>query len=345
MIGFDQSLLDAFKTVEVRIEDLERGGRYTRTAGGTTNMYRLRNRHAVPTRRDVLSTSTEGREGSVWPYCTVDHFGTEVEILSTDHSRYYLLAALSGALEVAGPNGKAEAHGTKGLIHRGLLGARLVTSDASTRLVVRMDATRLERMLQARFGEPSRDMLAFAPSIDWSSGPGRVVWRMIMRLLEELRDPEGVMSDPVARETFNDLFLQTVLSRLQHNHTARLERPAGAAIPRHVRRAEAFMHAAADQPISMDDVAAAAGCGTTTLYAAFRQFRDTTPLAALHGIRLRRVREALQATDDDVSTRSIARRFGFTNPSRFIAAYSKQFGERTNETRRRGPGAVVTCLD
>jgi transcriptional regulator GlxA family with amidase domain len=32
---------------------------------------------------------------------------------------------------------------------------------------------------------------------------------------------------------------------------------------------------------------------------------------------------------------SIARRFGFTNPSRFIAAYGKQFGEHPNETRRR----------
>ncbi len=76
-----------------------------------------------------------------------------------------------------------------------------------------------------------------------------------------------------------------------------------------------------------------------TLYAAFRRFRDTTPLAALRAIRLRRVREALRAADDEVSTRSIARRFGFTNPSRFIAAYGKQFGEPPNETRRRGAGA------
>lgn len=132
------------------------------------------------------------------------------------------------------------------------------------------------------------------------------------------------------------LFLQTVLSRLQHNYTARLERPAGAAIPHHLRRAEALMHASADKPITMVDIAAAAGCGTATLYAAFRRFRDTTPLTVLHGIRLQHVREALQAADDAVLTRGIARRFGFTNASRFIAAYGKQFGERPNETRRRG---------
>jgi len=70
--------------------------------------------------------------------------------------------------------------------------------------------------------------------------------------------------------------------------------------------------------------------------AAFRQFRGVTPLTALHAIRLQRVREALREADDQIPTRTIARRFGFTNPSRFLAAYGKQFGEHPNEARRRG---------
>ncbi len=336
MVGFDLSLLRSFKMVEVRIEDLEGGGRYSRAIGATTNKYRLRDRRVIPTQRDVLRTHAEGSGGSLRPYCTVDHFATDVEMQSIGNPGYYLLAALSGALELDSPSGKAEVHGTKGTVLHGLPGTRIVTSAASTRLVVWMDATRLERTLQGRLGGPPREMLSFAPGFDWSGGSGGVAWRMILRLLEELRDPDGLMSEPVARETFTDLFLQTVLTRLPHNHSARLERPTGAAIPRHLRRAEAFMHAAADQPIVIDDVAAKAGCGTATLYAAFRQFRDTTPLAALHAIRLRRVREALQAADDTISTRSIARRYGFTNPSRFIVAYGKQFGEHPNETRRRG---------
>ena len=246
--------------------------------------------------------------------------------------------ALSGALELAGPNGRAEAQATRGVITSYLPGVRFITSDASVRLVIWMDAAKLHRTLQLRLGEPPCEMLAFEPSVDWSSSQGRVVWRMIKHMLEELHDPDGLLSDLIARETFTDLFLQSVLSRLSHNYTAQLERPAGPAIPRHLRRAEAFMHASADQPISMNDVAAAAGCGTATLYAAFRQFRDTTPLAALHCIRLQCVREALQSVDDAVSIHSIARRFGFSNPSRFIASYGKQFGEHPNATRRRGTG-------
>jgi AraC-like DNA-binding protein len=68
---------------------------------------------------------------------------------------------------------------------------------------------------------------------------------------------------------------------------------------------------------------------------AFRRFRDTTALGALRDIRLRCAREALLQAGDDEPTRAIARRFGFTNPSRFIAAYGRRFGEHPSETRRK----------
>ena len=64
------------------------------------------------------------------------------------------------------------------------------------------------------------------------------------------------------------------------------------------------MYASADQPISMgNDVAAVAGCGTTTLYAAFRQFRihKAARRAAPHSPTAR-AREELQAADDEVSS-------------------------------------------
>ena len=96
------------------------------------------------------------------------------------------------------------------------------------------------------------------------------------------------------------------------------------------------MYASADRPIRLADIAAAAGCSLSALQAAFRRFRDTTALGALRDIRLRRARETLLKANDDEATGTIARRFGFTNPSRFIAAYGRCFGERPSETRRKG---------
>jgi transcriptional regulator GlxA family with amidase domain len=95
------------------------------------------------------------------------------------------------------------------------------------------------------------------------------------------------------------------------------------------------MHANATIPIRIEQVARAAGCGVSTLGAVFRQGRDTTPLAALRDIRLQHARNALRVAGDKDTTTTIAQRFGFTNPSRFIAAYGGRFGEHPNETRHR----------
>lgn len=85
----------------------------------------------------------------------------------------------------------------------------------------------------------------------------------------------------------------------------------------------------------MSQVAAAAGCSVRTLEAVFRQFRDTTPLGALHGIRLEQVRRALSdgAADEPIS--AIALRHGFTNRSRFVAAFRRRFGESPSDVLRR----------
>jgi AraC-like DNA-binding protein len=48
--------------------------------------------------------------------------------------------------------------------------------------------------------------------------------------------------------------------------------------------------------------AAAAGCSIRTLNAVFRQFRETTPLAALHTIRLEAVRAELKHSVAEASS-------------------------------------------
>jgi transcriptional regulator GlxA family with amidase domain len=102
-----------------------------------------------------------------------------------------------------------------------------------------------------------------------------------------------------------------------------------------MRRAEDFMRANAAAPIRMEQVANVAGCSVRTLGAVFRQFRDTTPLAALHAIRLDQVRADLDCCAADASIAEVARRYGFTNAGRFKSAYCRRFGEAPAETARR----------
>ena len=53
----------------------------------------------------------------------------------------------------------------------------------------------------------------------------------------------------------------------------------------------------------------------------FRQFRDTTPLAALHAIRLEQAHDELGHSVTGASIGEISRRYGFTNPGRFAAVF------------------------
>jgi transcriptional regulator GlxA family with amidase domain len=64
----------------------------------------------------------------------------------------------------------------------------------------------------------------------------------------------------------------------------------------------------------------------------FQQFRQTTPLAALHVARLEHIQADLCRTSSGLSTAEIARRYGFTNHARFAAAYRQRFGKSPAET-------------
>ena len=55
-------------------------------------------------------------------------------------------------------------------------------------------------------------------------------------------------------------------------------------------------------------------------------------LAALHAIRLEKVHAELRHNVTGATIVEVSRRYGFTNPGRFTAAYRRRFGESPAET-------------
>ena len=163
----------------------------------------------------------------------------------------------------------------------------------------------------------------FAPTIRWAAGAAAGLRRLLGHAEAEFADPGGLASNPIALVAFVDLFIHTALRALPHNYSERLARPDHPA-PVHLRRAEAYLAAHADAPLRLEDVATDAGCSIRALQRAFRHFRGTTPHAAIHAARLDRARAELARGGAPVAV--IARRFGFSKPGRFIAAYTRRFG-------------------
>jgi AraC-like DNA-binding protein len=118
--------------------------------------------------------------------------------------------------------------------------------------------------------------------------------------------------------------------------TARYVAGPGWAPPAAVRRAAAFIEAHADQPLTLADIAAAAGVTGRALQSAFRRYYDTTPVGYLRRTRLERAYTELRDADPaaGVTVAAVARQWGWTSPSQFAAVFQRRFGQPPSRTLR-----------
>ncbi|MBG0566043.1 helix-turn-helix transcriptional regulator [Actinoplanes aureus] len=105
------------------------------------------------------------------------------------------------------------------------------------------------------------------------------------------------------------------------------------ATPTTLRRALAYIDDNADQTITVADIAAAARVSIRALQLAFRRYRDTTPMAHLHRVRLQHADHMLATADPSTTTvAAVAARWGFTNPRLFAAHYRNAYGVPPSHT-------------
>ena len=102
------------------------------------------------------------------------------------------------------------------------------------------------------------------------------------------------------------------------------------------RRAAEFIEAHADEPITLEQIAAAAGVTGRAVQYAFRRHFDMTPIGYLRHIRLERADRELRTADraSGVTVAAIAHRWGWAGPGQFAAAYRQRFGVPPSHTLR-----------
>ncbi|WP_431932637.1 AraC family transcriptional regulator [Micromonospora sp. RP3T] len=106
--------------------------------------------------------------------------------------------------------------------------------------------------------------------------------------------------------------------------------------PSVVRRAQAYLDEHAAAPVTVAQVAAACGVGPRGLQAAFQRHLGYSPLTYLRQVRLDRAHRDLLTADPagGETVAGIARRWGWTSPGRFAAAYREAYGRPPRETLR-----------
>lgn len=117
-------------------------------------------------------------------------------------------------------------------------------------------------------------------------------------------------------------------------HHSQERTPSSLLLPRTVRRAEAFITEHACDPLTLSDIAEAAGVPVRTLLHSFRRFRDVSPMQLVREARIERSREMLLSASESARVADIALICGFVNLGRFAGAYREKFGEMPSDTLR-----------
>lgn len=298
--------------------------------------YRLRDRALWRMRFDSPIFSVAIRNaGLILASHGASRFATEVSVQGQESDVFGFSMPQQGTMTVIRRGDSTTSTASRGIAYRLGPETRLVTSDDSARTNVFLKVAKVEEALEHMLDQRLREPLEFGPSLDWHCGLAASLKFQLDFVMQEFGRPDGIAGNAVALASATDLLMALILRGARHNYTDQLEPGPGCAVPAYVQRAEEFMRVHCADPIRVADVAAAAGCSVRTLGCVFQRFRGRTPLATLHALRLEQVHAELSRSATDAPTGAVARRYGFTNLSRFVVAYRRRFGQTPADVVRR----------
>lgn len=327
-----------FKTISsIDPEEFTASSRISSRLPGRSHQYdyQLRDRALWRKRFDEPIFAMASRSAGTIEACFAENrFSTEVRQSGDQSSNFVVVMPCKGALTVRQDGSATTASEGGGLVLRPSPRAQVVFSDAGNRANLCFTVAEVEEALRHTLDRDLRRPLEFAPRLDWTCGLAASFKHHLAAVFAEFQRLDGVADNPVALAAVTDLLVTLLLRAAPHNYTDQLDTRAPCAVPAYVRRAEDFMLANSTKPIRMAEVAAAAGCSVRNLQDVFRHFRGMTPLAALHACRLEQVHAELsRGAAGPIG--AVARNYGFTNPSRFGAAFRRRFGEAPSDVVRR----------
>src|SRR6266849_4518457 len=162
--------------------------------------------------------------------------------------------------------------------------------------IFRLDASALQAKLSAVVGMPIARHIEFAHRSSFSNPELQRLRRMLEFMVSELERDDGKVPAAALVE-FEQLLLVTFLSANRHNFSDLLEREQPRPAPWQVRLVEEYIVANWNRPITVEALATAAGASTRSVFKAFRDARDCSPMAFVKSVRLEHARRMLQQPD------------------------------------------------
>lgn len=211
------------------------------------------------------------------------------------------------------------------------------TSPAGTRkLLIRIDRSLLEQTCAQHLGHSLRKPLDFQVELPLGSSQGHNLASLMAFLSDQVSLKDSMYRSPLMLANLEHMVATSLLLSQQSNYYDELSSPVPGISPGFVKRVADYIETYADQPLTVDDLAAYAGVSTRSLFAGFKKYRNTTPMALLRYVRMKRAHADLLAPKTaDATVTEVALNWGFAHLGRFTAEYKKAFGESPSETLRR----------
>ena len=168
--------------------------------------------------------------------------------------------------------------------------------------------------------------LRFGAGVELNCGIGAHARSTLFYIVGALDADPSLLSNQLIKANFEELILGIILS-MPNNYSEELLSPGGKTkAPAIVGRAEEFMEASAELPITIEDVLAHTGGSRKALFSNFRKYRGYTPSHFLTDIRLKLAHQNLNDALPTDTVTSIAHGFGFSHLGRFAALYRERYG-------------------
>jgi AraC-like DNA-binding protein len=206
--------------------------------------------------------------------------------------------------------------------------------------VLRIKASSLLNKLAALMGAAPSRKLVFDQTTRANGQAIGNLRRMVMFFASEL-DALGPKMPSLAVAELEQALIVSFICNNPHNHSAFLDRRRSSAASWQVRRAEEYIEAHWNQPITIEALVRETSASARSLFDQFKRSRGQSPMAFVKQIRLQRARDMLVRTDLNPSVTETALACGFSNLGHFASDYFKQFGERPSDTLKHGKGDLT----
>lgn len=269
---------------------------------------------------------------------TYMRYGCDVTIDPGELTDFYLVQIpLRGAAMVQNGLRQVEASQRTGTVLNATRETRMTWHAGCEKLLLQVDAAALHRTAENLAGLSIPQPIVFDPEIRLTT-PAIGRWESKFLAAITVADQQRAFGGNAHKHQAlfeEDLiagFLMAQPSTVRHL----LTRDRGQIPSAQLNRARDFIMENLANPITVGQIAGAAGCSIRSLQVAFRENFDCTPIGYLQRQRLGYAHMLLQSLPPDTRVSEIAYEAGFSHMGRFSIAYRDAFGRSPSETLRKG---------